>query len=106
MKHYGVLGMKWGKRRDSTKSSSSRKKKNKRKIDLKSMSDDELRKKINRMQMEKQYSQLISDGSVSKGKKYYQKTLKATAAVATATTTGLTVYNNAEKIKKIIEKTK
>jgi len=71
--------------------------------DAKSMSDEELRKVVNRLQMERQYSQL-SEGSVSKGKEYAQKIIKAGTTVAAVTTTALTLYNNAEKIKKIVTK--
>ncbi len=102
--HYGVLGMKWGKRRgNGASSSTSKTKKTSTQDKIKKMSDDELRKKINRLQMEKQYSQLTSS-DVNKGKAYAQKALKAATTVATVTSTGLTIYNNADKIKKIIEK--
>lgn len=79
------------------------KKATKKKPSVKEMSDDELRKVVNRLQMERQYSQL-SESSVSKGKEYAQKIVKAGTTVAAVTTTALTLYNNAEKIKKIISK--
>jgi hypothetical protein len=82
------------------------KKEAKKKPTIKDMSDDELRKVVNRLQMERQYSQLVNDGSVSKGKEYAQKVFKAGTTVAAVTTTALTIYNNAEKIKNILEKTK
>ena len=75
----------------------------KKKPSVKEMSDDELRKVVNRLQMERQYSQL-SKSSVSKGKEYAQKVLKAGTTVAAVTSTALTIYNNAEKIKAIFEK--
>ncbi len=75
----------------------------KKKPSVKEMSDEELRKVVNRLQMERQYSQL-SESSVSKGKEYAQKIIKAGTTVAAVTTTALTLYNNAEKIKKIITK--
>jgi len=77
----------------------------KKKPSVKEMSDDELRKVVNRLQMERQYSQL-SESSVSKGKYYAQKVFKAGTTVAAVTTTALTIYNNADKIKNILEKTK
>lgn len=77
----------------------------KKKPSVKEMSDDELRKVVNRLQMERQYSQL-SESSVSKGKEYAQKIFKAGTTVAAVTTTALTIYNNAERIKNILEKTK
>ena len=70
---------------------------------VKYMSDAELRNRLNRIQMERQYSQL-SKSNVSKGKEYAQKIIKAGTTVAAVTTTALTIYNNAEKIKKIISK--
>lgn len=69
---------------------------------VKNMSDAELRSRLNRLNMEKQYSQL-SDTNVNKGKQYFDTTLKVATTVATVTTTGLTIYNNADKIKKIVE---
>jgi hypothetical protein len=80
------------------------KKEAKKKPSVKEMSDEELRKVVNRLQMERQYSQLVNDGSVSKGKEYAQKVFKAGTTVAAVTTTALTIYNNAGKIKAIIEK--
>lgn len=80
------------------------KKEAKKKPTIKDMSDDELRKVVNRLQMERQYSQLVNDGSVSKGKEYAQKIIKAGTTIAAVTTTALTIYNNAGKIKAIIEK--
>lgn len=72
LKHYGVLGMRWGVRRPHTLASKS--KKNKRlsshepirddyskahnKKNVKYMSDAELRSRVNRLQMEQQYSSL------------------------------------------------
>jgi hypothetical protein len=65
------------------------------------MSDAELRSKLNRLQMEKQYNQL-SDKDTKRGKEFVDKTIKAAGTVATVTTTALTIYNNYDKIKKII----
>lgn len=98
--HYGVLGMKWGRRKDKLrqkvedkKQQREHKKQQKERIkqdksfrkeydksiksrsktkytDISKMSDDELRKKINRLQMERQYASLLTDQSyaVRKGK--------------------------------------
>lgn len=80
--HYGVLGMKWGVRKDR---SSSGKKRNKSKVRtriekeiktrkardkrVKSMSDVELRREINRLNMEKQYKELTQT-DLEKGVSY------------------------------------
>ncbi len=116
--HHGVLGMKWGVRRTPAqlgkgKSSSSKKttsddshedyKKAHSGKSVKTMSDAELRSKLNRLQMEKQYSQL-SKSDVNRGKKYLDTVIKAGTTVATVTSTALTIYNNIDKIKGIVNR--
>lgn len=73
----------------------------KKKNPAKYMSDSELRKKLNRLQMEKQYSQLTGR-DMSKGKKALNNIIKAGTTVATVTGTALTIYKNTDKIKSII----
>lgn len=117
LQHYGVLGMKWGVRRGKGVASSNTHSKKggsdnphedyKKAHDsksAKSMSDKELRERLNRLQMEQQYSKLKSS-DVNRGKQYLDKIVKAGTTVATVTTTGLTIYNNIDKIKNIINKT-
>ena len=111
--HYGVLGMKWGVRRNGSNTSSSSKSKRitmhddykeaHSKKSVKSMSDNELRKRINRIQMEQQYSKL-NPSKIDKGKQYINGVIKAGTTVATVTTTGLTIYNNMDKISKLFNK--
>jgi len=114
--HHGILGMKWGVRRtqaqltrsrgrSSTEESHEDYKKSHTSKSVKSMSDTELRSRLNRIQMERQYSQL-SEANVSQGKAFAQKFLKGATTVATVTTTAITLYNNYEKIKGILEKIK
>lgn len=57
--HYGVLGMKWGKRKGPSIISTI-KSKSKPKEDISKLSDNELRQRINRIQMERQYKQLTA----------------------------------------------
>jgi hypothetical protein len=52
--------------------------------------------------MERQYSELSPSG-IRKGSEYVQKIIKTGTTVAAVTTTTLTIYNNANKIKKIME---
>ena len=51
--------------------------------------------------MERQYSQL-SKSDVNRGKKYLDTVIKAGTTVATVTSTALTIYNNIDKIRKIV----
>ena len=92
--HHGIKGMKWGVRRTPEQlghrvKSASQKVKSKvtdrkKKTDpVKQMSDDELRKRINRIQMEKQYKQLTAK-QTSAGQKFV-KDVMVNAAKQTAT---------------------
>lgn len=54
LSHVGVKGMKWGKRKGRSSSSSAPKE------DLSKFSDDELKQKINRLKLEKEYKSLTS----------------------------------------------
>lgn len=117
LKHYGVLGMKWGVKRGNklavgskiskkggTDNAHEDYKKAHDSKNAKTMSDKELRERLNRLQMEQQYSKLKSS-DINRGKQYLDKIVKAGTTVATVTTTGLTIYNNIDKIKSIINKT-
>jgi hypothetical protein len=65
LEHYGTKGMKWGIRKDRKSSGKTTK------AGVKSLSDAELRTRINRLNMEKQYKTLTTGktekSSVSKG---------------------------------------
>lgn len=88
--HYGILGMKWGVRRSKAELARVRGKKTsdsgddsddkkqttaKRSKSISEMSDDELRKTVQRLQLEKQYRDL-NPKQVSAGQKIVDKILK------------------------------
>lgn len=120
LEHHGIKGQKWGVRRyqnkDGSRTAAGKKREQSRSEDpahedytkahsgksVKNMSDVELRNRLNRLQMEKQYSQLTSSDT-NKGKEFVSKSLKVATGVATATSTALTIYNNYGKIKTIVD---
>ena len=59
MVHYGVPGMRWGSRKDGSSGSSRRKSTPK----ASSMSDGDLQKAVNRLNLEKQYKSLTATSS-------------------------------------------
>ena len=108
--HYGILGMKWGVRRTEAQLARARGKgevsedyaKAHSKKSVKSMSDSELRSRLNRIQMEQQYAKVL-ESDVGAGRRFVNKAIKAGTTVATLTTTALTIYNNFDKIKKLVK---
>lgn len=105
LQHYGILGMKWGVRRTPAQltRANGRAGKTESSDEIKKMSDSELRSKINRLQMEKQYKQLTSS-EISVGRKFVQDVL-TNAAKQTATNyvskymTKHIIYDNCASIK-------
>lgn len=71
-----------------------------KKVDLSSMSDQELRERVNRMDLEQQYSSLKKE-TVSKGRVSASQVLDVAGSIlavgASATTLGLTIYKIVKK---------
>lgn len=120
--HHGIKGMKWGIRHTpeqlghkspagaKTENSGNRrpsgarsenphedyvKAHNHKKVET--MSDAELRARLNRLNMEKQYSQM-NPSRVERGRKILNATVKAAGTVAAASATVITLKNNWETI--------
>ncbi len=87
--HYGVLGMKWG-RRKNRRSDDARTAAKIKKKKVSQMSNQELRTLNERTRLEQEYSRL-NPSLVKKG-------AKMVATTALATTTVLTLYNNSNKL--------
>ena len=116
--HYGVLGMKWGVRKDRgggvSKTGRRRKsvkerppahedyKKAHSRKSVREMSDAELRSRLNRLDMERRYQEL-NPSTKNRGRKYINSIIKTGTTIATATGTALTIYSNADKIRKLVK---
>lgn len=112
LQHHGIKGMKWGVRRTpeqlqrtknhiDTASNMVKEAKNinnsvskirstVKKKDLSKMSDQELRDRVNRMNLEQQFSQL-SSGKVSKGESYVRNTLEIAGSALAVTSSAIAI---------------
>ena len=107
LQHYGVLGMKWGKRKARSTSSSNKKPKStkntttsKPKQTQRELSDEELRAVINRMRLEREYADLQYRSS-SRAK--VENVVKTVGTAALLTTSVVKIYNNLNTICKVVK---
>lgn len=105
LQHYGVLGMKWGKRKARSNVSSNKKPKNTKNTakpkpmpTQRRLSDAELRAAVNRMRLEREYADLTYRAS-SRAK--VESVVRTIGTVATLTTSAMTIYKNLNKIAQI-----
>lgn len=80
LKHYGILGMKWGKRKGTVTATKRR------------MSNKELQARIKRLRLEQEYNRL--NETPKKTKTSIDKIAKTAGTIVTLTGTALTLYNN------------
>lgn len=73
LEHYGVKGMRWGRKRRAKKEAAEKAAAEKEAV--KTMSDDELKRKINRIKLEREYAKL-TEPQVSEGRKAVVKLLR------------------------------
>ena len=95
--HYGVMGMKWGKRKAKASNSSEQAPKKRR------MSNKELQARIKRLKMEKEYAQLIASPPKTSR---VEKLIKGAGTVAALTASAATIYKNMEKMAKVYKMAK
>ena len=109
LQHYGVLGMKWGKRKARSTVSSNKKPKStkntttskpKPKPTQRELSDEELRAVINRMRLEREYADLQYRSS-SRAK--VENVVKVVGTAALLTTSVVKIYNNMNTICKVVK---
>ena len=110
LKHYGVLGMKWGKRKARSTVSSNNKSKSaaitkpkqtpkpKSKPTKRRLSDAELRAVVNRMRLEREYADLTYRAS-SRAK--VESVVRTIGTVAALTTSAVKIYENLNKLSKV-----
>lgn len=94
--HYGVLGMKWGKRKarfSKTSEQTLEQAPKKRR-----MSNKELQARIKRLKLEKEFAQLTASPPKTSR---VEKLVKGAGTVAALSTSAVTIYKNMDKIAKM-----
>jgi hypothetical protein len=108
--HYGVKGQRWGVIRDGLKGTSEILDKSSRlgtgakskstKKDYSNISDDELKKRVARLNLEKQYGDLSGDSKkIRSGADWVHETLQDSAIIVGIASTAIGIYLAFKKIK-------
>ena len=90
--HYGVLGMKWGKRKARVSKSSEQAPKKRR------MSNKELQARIKRLKLEKEFAQLTASPPKTSR---VDKLVKGAGTIAALSTSAAVIYKNMDQIAKL-----
>lgn len=102
IKHHGILGQKWGVRRyqnnDGSLTEEGKKRYSKK---VSEMSNEELRKNVDRLRLENEYKRLATPQYISSGKKWIAKNAQA---IFSGILVGVTVEVGKRYIKEKIEK--
>ena len=103
LEHYGVKGMKWGVRRDRSTTSTKPKKSSLRK-EAKDLSDEDLKKSVERLRLEREYVKIKdelnpSDPDLSFLKKHGQQATNIAISSITTAAVGLVLSNTLKKNK-------
>lgn len=98
--HFGIKNMKWGVRRYQNKDGSLTPAGKRRYYsEVKSMSDEELRSRLNRLQMEQQYKSLLSQNTKN-GMDTVMKTMKTVGKITFTALSTLSAMQGAKTISK------
>ena len=108
--HYGVLGMRWGVRRASKRSGSSKKGKKRKgskqpQQQKRRMSNKELQSRVKRMKLEKQYRELTNE-LIPKEKSKIEKLISTAETVSKLSTSALLIYKNLNQFAELSAKKK
>ena len=103
--HYGILGMRWGHRKGGVSTTSSKKSKNK--DANRRMSNAELKSRINRLRLEKEYANLTKETKPSRiSKAKVDNAVKTLGTVAAVTGSAMTIYKNVNQVMAMVNKAK
>lgn len=96
LKHYGVLGMKWGKRSGQNEPQS-------KPTGNRRMSNNELNARIRRLKLEQEFEKLTAPPAT---KSFLEKSADTTKSIATITSSAMTIYETINKVAGASKKSK